>query len=75
MNNSGAMLTGWQHIGGKDYFFNPEVPLLHEWNNSDEIGYVKTSSRPYGSMYENEDTDRLHSKHNGEKLPVISEKI
>ena len=71
MNNSGAMLTGWQHIGGKDYFFNPEVPApTYEWNNSDmKWDYVKTSSRPYGSMYENEKTpDGYTVNANGEKL-------
>ena len=71
MNNSGAMLTGWQHIGGKDYFFNPEVPApTYEWNNSDmKWDYVKTSSRPYGSMYENEKTpDGSMVNANGEKL-------
>lgn len=71
MNNSGAMLTGWQHIGGKDYFFNPEVPApTYEWNASDmKWDYVKTSSRPYGSMYENEKTpDGSMVNVNGEKL-------
>ena len=71
MNHSGAMLTGWQHIGGKDYFFNPEVPApTYEWNNSDmKWDYVKTSSRPYGSMYENEKTpDGYTVNANGEKL-------
>ena len=71
MNNSGAMLTGWQHIGGKDYFFNPEVPApTYEWNASDmKWDYVKTSSRPYGSMYENEKTpDGSRVNANGEKL-------
>lgn len=71
MNNSGAMLTGWQHIGGKGYFFNPEVPApTYEWNASDmKWDYVKTSSRPYGSMYENEKTpDGYTVNANGEKL-------
>lgn len=71
MNNSGAMLTGWQHIGGKDYFFNPEVPApTYEWNASDmKWDYVKTSSRPYGSMYENEKTpDGYTVNVNGERL-------
>lgn len=71
MNNSGAMLTGWQHIGGKDYFFNPEVPApTYEWNASDmKWDYVKTSSRPYGSMYENEKTpDGYTVNANGEKI-------
>ena len=71
MNNSGAMLTGWQHIGVKDYFFNPEVPApTYEWNASDmKWDYVKTSSRPYGSMYENEKTpDGYTVNANGEKL-------
>lgn len=71
MNNSGAMLTGWQHIGGNDYFFNPEVPApTYEWNASDmKWDYVKTSSRPYGSMYENEKTpDGYTVNANGEKL-------
>ena len=71
MNNSGAMFTGWQHIGGKDYFFNPEVPApTYEWNAYDmKWDYVKTSSRPYGSMYENEKTpDGYTVNANGEKL-------
>mgnify|MGYP002751425862 CR=1 FL=1 len=71
MDNSGAMLTGWQNIGGKNYFFNPVVPApTYEWNSADmRWDYVKTSSRPYGSMYENEKTpDGYTVNVNGERL-------
>ena len=71
MDNSGAMLTGWQNIGGKNYFFNPVVPSpTYEWNSTDmRWDYVKTSSRPYGSMYENEKTpDGYTVNANGERL-------
>ena len=71
MDNSGAMLTGWQNIGGKSYFFNPVVPApTYEWNSADmRWDYVKTSSRPYGSMYENEKTpDGYTVNANGERL-------
>lgn len=71
MDNSGAMLTGWQNIGGKNYFFNPVVPApTYEWNSTDmRWDYVKTSSRPYGSMYENEKTpDGYTVNANGERL-------
>ena len=71
MDNSGAMLTGWQNIGGKNYFFNPVVPApTYEWNSADmRWDYVKTSSRPYGSMYENEKTpDGYTVNANGERL-------
>jgi hypothetical protein len=65
------MLTGWQNIGGKNYFFNPVVPApTYEWNSADmRWDYVKTSSRPYGSMYENEKTpDGYTVNANGERL-------
>jgi len=71
MDNSGAMLTGWQNIGEKNYFFNPVVPApTYEWNSADmRWDYVKTSSRPYGSMYENEKTpDGYTVNVNGERL-------
>ena len=71
MDNSGAMLTGWQNIGGKNYFFNPVVPApTYEWNSANmRWDYVKTSSRPYGSMYENEKTpDGYTVNVNGERL-------
>ena len=71
MDNSGAMLTGWQNIGGKNYFFNPVVPApTYEWNSADmRWDYVKTYSRPYGSMYENEKTpDGYTVNANGERL-------
>lgn len=71
MDNSGAMLTGWQNIGGNNYFFNPVVPApTYEWNSADmRWDYVKTSSRPYGSMYENEKTpDGYTVNANGERL-------
>ena len=71
MDNSGAMLTGWQNIGEKNYLFNPVVPApTYEWNSADmRWDYVKTSSRPYGSMYENEKTpDGYTVNANGERL-------
>ena len=71
LDNSGAMLTGWQNISGKNYFFNQDVPNpTYEWNAADmRWDYVKTSSRPYGSMYENEKTpDGFLVNANGERI-------
>ena len=64
-------LTGWQNISGKNYFFNQDVVNpTYEWNAADmRWDYVITSSRPYGSMYENEKTpDGFLVNANGERL-------
>ena len=71
LDNSGAMLTGWQNISGKNYFFNQDVVNpTYEWNAADmRWDYVIKSSRPYGSMYENEKTpDGFLVNANGERI-------
>ena len=55
---TGQMLTGWQLIDGKWYYFNPVAPTA-TWNYNEATGgwtYNGSTSRPYGSMYQNEMT-------------------
>ena len=55
---TGEMLTGWQLIDGKWYYFNPVAPTA-TWNYDEATGgwtYNGSTSRPYGSMYQNEMT-------------------
>ena len=50
--------TGWQLIDGKWYYFNPVAPTA-TWNYDEATGgwtYNGSTSRPYGSMYQNEMT-------------------
>ncbi|MDO4325948.1 MAG: hypothetical protein Q4E24_07935 [bacterium] len=59
----GQMLTGWQRIGGKWYFFNDYTPeATWEYNRTERAWKYKLDStgRPYGSMYENETTPDGH---------------
>lgn len=57
--NSGHMVTGWNLIDGKWYYFN-EGSSNSNWSIDEASGiWVATSSdnaRPYGSMYINEVT-------------------
>ncbi len=56
---TGAMVTGWQLIGGRWYYFNPfaEAPTWHYDGQSGQWLYDPESRRkPYGSMYRNEQT-------------------
>ena len=57
--NTGHMVTGWNLIDGKWYYFN-EGSSKSNWSIDEASGiWVATSSedaRPYGSMYVNEDT-------------------
>ena len=55
---TGEMLTGWHLIDGKWYYFNPVAPTA-TWNYNEATGgwtYNGSTSRPYGSMYQNEMT-------------------
>ena len=55
---SGEMLLDWQQIGGAWYYFNPYAPAV-TWNYDEANGgwyFNGSSSRPYGSMYQNEQT-------------------
>ena len=55
---TGEMVTGWQLIDGKWYYFNPVAPTA-TWNYDEATGgwtYNGSTSRPYGSMYQNEMT-------------------
>lgn len=56
--NTGAMLTGWQQIDGKWYYFN-ETAAGQTWFYNEELGkwlYSQNEVRPYGSMFRNEYT-------------------
>lgn len=68
----GAMVTGWQQIGGKWYFFNNHAPTeTWEYDRSQRMWKYKTDStgRPYGSMYENEKTpDGYDVDHDGVRI-------
>ena len=55
---TGEMLLGWRQIDGKWYYFNPYAPEV-TWNYNEATGgwtYNGSTSRPYGSMYQNEMT-------------------
>lgn len=59
---NGEMLTGWQQIGGKYYYFNPVTPK-ETWRYDESLGVwlfdgerSGQAVRPYGSMYRNEMT-------------------
>ncbi len=55
---SGAMLTGWNMIGGEWYYLNPYTPQWTWEMRSDGEWYFKNieNSKPLGSMYANEKT-------------------
>jgi hypothetical protein len=52
------MLTGWQNIDGKWYYFNTNTPQdTYTWDaNAFKWNYLNNSARPYGSMYAGEKT-------------------
>ncbi len=54
------MLTGWQTIDGKDYYFN-EKNDFWTYHGDNHIGWLFIGKgRPYGSMYKNEFTPDGH---------------
>ena len=54
------MLTGWQNIGGKDYYFN-EKNDFWTYHGDNHKGWIFIGEgRPYGSMYRNEFTPDGH---------------
>jgi len=66
--SSGAMHTNWSKIGGEYYFLNPTAPA-QTWffdNATGRWNFGNISSRPYGSMYQNETTpDGYHVNESG----------
>ena len=55
---SGEMQLGWKQIGDKWYYFNPIAPE-QTWVYDEVLGvwmYNGSTSRPYGSMFQNEMT-------------------
>ena len=58
LNQNGEMLTGWQNIGGKWYYFNTYAPEnAYVWDaDAFKWNYLNNSQRPYGSMYAGEKT-------------------
>lgn len=67
-SSSGAMHTNWSKIGGEYYFLNPTAPA-QTWffdNATGRWNFGNISSRPYGSMYQNETTpDGYHVNESG----------
>lgn len=66
--NSGAMRTDWNKIGGEYYYLNP-TSSAQSWffdNNTGRWSFSNSNSRPLGSMYQNEDTpDGYHVNESG----------
>ena len=66
--SSGAMHTNWSKINGEFYFLNPTAPA-QTWffdNATGRWNFGNISSRPYGSMYQNETTpDGYHVNESG----------
>lgn len=62
-NTTGAMLTGWQTINGKQYYFAP-IPATntYSFNTTTAKWYYENPSgnHPYGSMYANTTTPDNH---------------
>ncbi len=55
---TGVMLTGWQQIDGKWYYFN-ETAAEQTWFYNEELGkwlYSEKNVHPYGSMFRDEYT-------------------
>ena len=67
-SSSGAMHTNWSKINGEFYFLNPTAPA-QTWffdNATGRWNFGNISSRPYGSMYQNENTpDGYHVNESG----------
>ena len=62
--NTGAMLTGWQLIGGKQYYFAPApaaATYTFDTSSSKWVYNNASNYRPYGSMYANTTTPDNHS--------------
>lgn len=53
---NGDMMVGWQVIGGKSYYLNPEVKEPTWYLEDGKWVFSGTTDRPYGSMYANEMT-------------------
>ena len=66
--SSGAMHTNWSKINGEFYFLNPTAPA-QTWffdNATGRWNFGNINSRPYGSMYQNENTpDGYHVNESG----------
>ena len=66
--SSGAMHTNWSKINGEFYFLNPTAPA-QTWffdNAAGRWNFGDINSRPYGSMYQNENTpDGYHVNESG----------
>lgn len=58
LTENGDMLIGWNNIGGKYYYFNPNAPQeTYVWDaNAFKWNYLNNGQRPYGSMYAGEQT-------------------
>lgn len=54
--DSGEMLTGWQMINGKWYYFNENAPQPTWECVNGEWKFTGTDQRPYGSMFQDEQT-------------------
>ena len=67
-SSSGAMHTNWSKINGEFYFLNPTAPA-QTWffdNATGRWNFGDVNSRPYGSMYQNENTpDGYHVNESG----------
>ena len=62
--NTGAMLTGWQLIGGKQYYFAPAPAAATYTFDTSSAKWVYSNAanyRPYGSMYADTTTPDNHS--------------
>ena len=62
--NTGAMLTGWQLIGGKQYYFAPAPAAATYAFDASSSRWVYSNAanhRPYGSMYAGTTTPDNHS--------------
>ena len=62
--NTGAMLTGWQLIGGKQYYFAPAPAAATYTYDAASAKWVYSNAanyRPFGSMYANTTTPDNHS--------------
>ena len=61
--NTGAMLTGWQLIGGKQYYFAPAPAAATYTFDTSSSKWVYSNAanlRPFGSMYANTTTPDNH---------------
>ena len=58
LDQNGEMVTGWQNIGGKWYYFSTEASEnAYVWDaGAFKWSYTNNNARPYGSMYAGEKT-------------------